>query len=809
MGRDHDMPEQILLRAHWLDRQTIALPESDVQPNRRFQLLYGSDETAIDLAPAKPEKYPQLAGCEFFELPSGTKIEILKTALKGPLGVVTKSRDYATGVQSAGVLDDLFAYAGKLGPHFENDQYENISVTVWAPTAQSVKLLLFRGANDTEPADTVAMIEADGVWSAEIESSWRNQYYLFAVKVYVPRLDEIVENIVSDPYSPDLALNGSKSRLTDLNDAHTKPEGWDEHGSPQIGSNNELTIWELHVRDFSANDESVPADQRGTYLAFTAPDSNGMRHLRRLADAGIKAVHLLPTFHNASVNEDKSQWQSPGDLSRYPPDSTEQQAAVAKVQNNDGFNWGYDPVNYFAPEGSYAVDPYERVKEYRAMVQALHGAGLRVIQDQVFNHTHSSGQGKDSVLDKIVPGYYFRLDANGNVRNNTCCSDTASEHRMMEKLMVDCLVQNARHYKIDGFRFDLMGYHYVANMLHIKEALPPDVYLYGEGWFTGETAGNPLMPNATQTNMHGTGIGTFNDRVRDAVRGGSPFSDPRVPGFVTGSYGEGDWIRAALAGNMRDFSFTDSHGETMKAGAMNYDGDPVGYTASPIECVNFCSVHDNQVLFDGIQLKASSNDDTATRARRQVLALSIIALGQGIPFFHAGDELLRSKDMDNNSYNSGDWFNRLDFSYQSNNWGIGLPLAADNQEYWPIMQPLLANAALKPSTKDILYTRDAFEALLRVRGSSGLFAMQTLAEVQKNLTFLRTGEGVIAMLLDANGGNYHGFQRLLVVFNATTSAVQLQDKLLKSVHPAMKDSAAFDSTTGTAKVPALTTAVFV
>jgi pullulanase len=651
------------------------------------------------------------------------------------------------------------------------------------------------------------MSHAAGVWSAVIEKSWCNKYYLFGVTVYVPRLGEVVENIVTDPYSPDLALNGSKSRFTDLNDPNTKPDGWDEHQSPKI-RHNELTIWELHVRDFSANDASVPAQVQGTYPAFTEPDSNGMRHLKRLAEAGIKAVHLLPTFHNASVNEDKSLWQWPGDLSGYPPDSTEQQAAVVKVQNYDAFNWAYDPVHFMAPEGSYAVNHDERVKEYRAMVQALHAAGLRVIQDQVFNHTHSSGQGPDSVLDKIVPSYYHRLDVNGNVLSSTCCSDTASEHRMMEKLMIDCLVQNTLQYKIDGHRFDLMGYHFVSNMLRIKEALPPDVYLYGEGWYAADTANRPGMPSATQANMHGTGIGTFNDRVRDAVKGGSPFSDPREPGFVTGNYSESDLIRCALAGNMREFTFINSQGQTTKAGDIYYNGVPVGYTASPIECINYCSVHDNQVLFDTLQLKSPESDDTATRARRQVLALSIIAFGQGIPLFHAGDELLRSKDMDNNSYNSGDWFNKLDFTYQSNNWGIGLPPAADNQGQWHIMQPLLANPALKPSTKDILYTRDAFEALLKVRRSSGLFSMETLGEVQNNLQFLKTGDGVIALLLAANGGAYHGYQRLLVVFNATTQTVLIQESGLERLHPELKDGE-YDSATGMATVPGLTAAVFV
>ncbi len=722
------------MQAIWIDRKTIAVPDangSNYSINGQFPLVSTNDPKIFHVPDFNPE------------------------ILKGRLSV--EGDNYKTGIQIAGVLDDLFAFDGQLGPHF--GEYENISIAVWAPTAQSVKLLLFNAPEDQNPAATLPMLEANGVWSVEIEDAWRGKFYLFSVTVFVPKLNQVVENIVTDPYSCDLALNGSKSRLTDLNDPQTKPEGWDEHSSPAIASNAELTIWELHVRDFSANDFTVPENRRGTYLAFTKTDSNGMRHLRRLAEAGIKAVHLLPTFHFASVDEDKSKWQSPGDLSVFPPDSTEQQAAITRIKDCDAFNWGYDPVHFFAPEGSYAVDPYSRVKEYRTMVMALHRAGLRVIQDQVFNHTNSSGQARNSVLDKIVPGYYYRLDSNGNVMSATCCSDTASEHRMMEKLMVDCLVQNVRHYKIDGYRFDLMGFHYVSNMLKIKAALPPDVYLYGEGWFAAETAQNPAKPPAIQKNMYGTGIGTFNDGFRDGIRGGNPFSDPRLPGFVTGNFAVADAIRAGLSG---------------------------GYGASPIECINYCSVHDNQVLFDAIQLKSPAGEDIATRVRRHILALSLIAFSRGIPFFHAGDELLRSKDMDHNSYNSGDWFNKIDFSYQTNNWGVGLPLAPDNDEHWPIMQPLLANPKLKPSTADILNTRDAFEAFLKIRTTD------------QPLEFLSTGEGVIAM---------RAGEKQLIIFNATTQAFSFQNDQFKEPHPELPHNATIEK--GRITVPPLTTAVLI
>ena len=866
------------LQAYWLDRQTVAIAPAYVHAGWIYQLLYSPDASlqitssfgisgASALALTAPgslstpqlQKYPQLKTYAALRLPIGTEVAKLKAALKGQMALAAfsgNSLKYITGVQTAGVLDDLFYYSGPLGGNFGNGQSPSLSVSVWAPTAQSIQLLMFQNANDTKPATAVSMSEANGTWSADLDSSWRNKYYLFSVKVYVPSLHQIVTNVVTDPYSVDLSLNGIKSRLTDLSDPRTKPDDWDEHRSPEIQSKNELTIWELHVRDFSASDASVPAERRGTYLGFADPHTNGMRHLQRLSNAGLKAVHLLPTFHISSINEDKTTWKSPDNLTGYPPDGQQQQAAVAAVQNQDAFNWGYDPIHFMAPEGSYAVNPDDRVKEYRAMVEGLHRAGLRVIQDQVFNHTTSSGQAADSVLDRIVPAYYYRLDHDGNVLNNSCCSDTASEHLMMEKLMIDSVIQNARQYKIDGFRFDLMSFHFVYNLQHIQNALAQltlerdgvdgsKIYLYGEGWTTGETANNALGPNASQANMYGTGIGTFNDRIRDGVRGGGPFSDQRVQGFASGLFTESsiytqqnqthadqltallkesDWIRAGLAGNMRDFSFVDSWGVITKAGSLDYMDERVGYTASPIESVNYCSVHDNQTLFDALQLKTSAADNIAARARRQVVAMSLIALGQGIPFFHAGDELLRSKDMDNNSYNAGDWFNRLDFTYQSNNWGTGLPLAADNEENWPIMRPLLADASLKPTNADIIHTRDAFEALLAIRASSGLFRMQTLPEVQSNLHFLNTGSqqvpGVIAMRLGANGGRYGPYQHIFVVFNATNKPVTLQDNSLKGsrfvLHPLLRDASdaivktsSFDRINGAATVPALTTAVFV
>src|SRR5229473_663424 len=876
------------LQAFWIDRTTVTIQGQFLQsgftyfinydPNANLQLTSTgvTGGASIPLTPfaagltsAELARFPQLASYAVLHLPANTSTSLLAAALKGQVAVSSVAGDgslkYATSVQTAGVLDDLFFFPGRLGVVFHHgeeedaggaDGCEEIAARVWAPTAQSLNLQLFEHASDTTPAKVIAARENNGVWSACVDDDWRSKYYLFDLRVYVPGQRAILENVVTDPYSVYPALNGVKGRITDLNNPETQPEGWEESRSPALASVNDLSIYELHIRDFSGNDMTVPLTSRGTYLAFTHRHTSGMKHLEALADAGLKAVHLLPSFHFASINEDKTTWLTTPDLSVFPPDGTQQQAVVAAIQNKDAFNWGYDPVHFFAPEGGYAVNPDNRVREYREMVKGLHRAGLRVIQDVVFNHTNAIGENPNAVLDQVVPGYYNRLDADGNQLSGSCCPDTAAEHKMMGKLIVDAVVLNAKQYKIDGFRFDLMSFMFVSNMQQIKDALAkltPEkdgvegskVYLYGEGFDFGEVANNALGVNASQKNLFGNGVGTFNDRIRDGIRGGSPFTDQRVQGFVTGLFTDSssftnqgttssaqlgtlleytDWIEVGLAGNLRDWTFTDHTGATVTGAQVNYNGQATGYTASPVEDIDYCSVHDNQTLFDAVQLKSSAADDVHSRERHQVLAMSLIALGQGVPFFLAGDDLLRSKDMDNNSFDSGDWFNKLDFSYQSDNWGTGLPIASQNQGNWPIMQPLLANPALTPQPSDIAHSHDAFREFLEIRGTSGLFHMHTLAEVQANLHFLNAGPsqtpGLIVMKLDANGGDFGRYQHIVVVFNATNGQLSFQNSTLMGLnlhlHPVQKDStdrivgqSSFNSQTGTVSVPALTTAVFV
>jgi pullulanase len=876
------------LQAFWIDRNTIAIQQAYLVSGGVYKLF--SDPTAqlkltatgvtggtsLTLTPSgalsadQIARFPQLAtGYTALQLPANLTAANYSSLLQGQLAVSVQHADgsltYATGVQDAGVLDDLYAYAGKLGvvirhangdeDDADDDSQAKLKVKVWAPTAQSMVLQLFTGSADTTPAKTVTMQEKNGLWVAALDANWIGKYYLLDEKVYAPSTRSIVENIVTDPYSIDLALNGSKSRLTDMDADANQPAGWERDRSPALARINDLSIYELHVRDFSIGDSTVPSVHRGTYLAFTDTRSNGMQHLEQLADAGLKAVHLLPTFHFNSVNEDKSTWKTTGDLSGFAPDGQQQQAAVTAIQSADGYNWGYDPDHYLAPEGSYAVNPDQRVKEYRQMVMGLHRAGLRVIQDVVFNHTSGFGEASNSILDEVVPDYYNRLDNDGNLETGSCCADTATEHLMMGKLQQDAVVWNAKKYKIDGFRFDIMSFTFVKNLQQIRQALAKltlekdgvdgsKIYIYGEGFNFGETANSALGLNASQLNLYGTGFGTFNDRIRDGVRGGGPFDDARIQGFATGLFTDpssftvahtsatdqkatllhrSDWIRVGLTGNLRDYQFIDATGAANTGGKLDYQGQPTGYTASPVEAVNYVSVHDNQDLFDTVQVKASESDTAATRARRQVLAMSVVALGQGIPFFMAGDDLLRSKDMDQNSYDSGDWFNKIDWTGQGNNWGIGLPIASQNSGQWFYEQPLLANGALKPTPAEIQSTMSAFQDFLRIRQSSDLFRMGTYQEVQQNLLFLNTGAtqvpGLIVMQLGPQTGTREA-QRIVVVFNATSTTQQYVAPSLAGtqlhLHPIQRSSSDqtvrmsdFDKKTGTLTVPALTTAVFI
>lgn len=748
-----------------------------------------------------------------------------------PLKVITSDRNQnlldATAIQYASLLDQAFFYPeADLGA---NCSPSECTLKLWAPTAQNVRVHLLK---DSQVPLTEAEIfdcqrETQGVWALRLPTSRKNFYYLYEVELYQPLTDKIEKQLVTDPYSKSLSLNGQRSQLVDLTSPESTPAGWNHVVKPNLNSLAEAVIYELHLRDFSAKDPTVEPALRGTFLAFSQ-DSQGTRHLRDLAQAGLTHLHLLPFNDFGSVNETKSHWR---ELNLTPPFALPiPQELLAPIREQDSYNWGYDPVHYFTPEGSYAThgDGISRIKETRTMIQAINHLGLRVIQDVVFNHTYKNGLGPFSVFDKIVPLYYYRTDENGKAFSSSCCPDTASEHRMMEKLMVESILFWAKNYKIDGFRFDLMSFHSRSTILKIRDALRDltladdgvdgsKILLYGEGWTFGSFYDAHPDESMTHENSFGSGIGFFNDRLRDAARGGTTNSHEKSDqGFATGLFFDfnqepanrntpvdlsaqrekllhlGDVLKVGLAGNLRDLSFRDHLGNTITGYGLKFRNEPVAYGATAQENINYVSSHDGYGVWDAIEAKApfytqGRSPQTATpedRQRIQQLLMAIPLLGQGMPFVEAGTELLRSKNGDQDSYNSGDFFNQLDWSGQANTWGAALPPAWKNLNDWPFWEPRLKAPELHATPQLIGRTKEYFKALLRVRRSSKLFSLNTPREIAAKLRFIdndsKVEPGLIALLLESNKEN------ILIFFNASRESRIFNHEVIKrhwTLHP--------------------------
>ncbi|KQX53243.1 MULTISPECIES: pullulanase-type alpha-1,6-glucosidase [unclassified Streptomyces] len=849
--------------AQWIDRDTVVWK---VKPNDSTsqQLVYARNGgiTVTDgalnsegqwlrlnpgsLTDAQKTAFPHLKDYPAFTV-DPRDADRVRDSLRGQLIATQRAANgallAATGVQTAGVLDDL--YAGKatgaaLGPVFRGGR---VTLSVWAPTAQSVALELDGRTLPMRRDDT------SGVWTATGPKSWTGKPYRYAVKVWAPTVQKIVTNKVTDPYSTALTTDSARSLAVDLTDPKLAPAGWRTLRKPAAVPLRDAQIQELHIRDFSVADPTAKAGHRGTYLAFTDKDSKGSRHLRDLAASGTSYVHLLPAFDIGTIPEKKSAQTTPAcDLKVYAPDSEEQQACVTAAAAGDAYNWGYDPLHYTVPEGSYATDPEgtRRTVEFRQMVQALNGDGLRTVMDVVYNHTVAAGQSDKSVLDRIVPGYYQRLQADGTVATSTCCANTAPENAMMGKLVVDSVVTWAKDYKVDGFRFDLMGHHPKANILAVRKALDEltlakdgvdgkAIVLYGEGWNFGEIADDARFVQATQKNMAGTGIATFSDRARDAVRGGGPFDeDPGVQGFASGLYTDPnssaangtpaeqkarllhyqDLIKVGLTGNLAPYTFTDTSGRTVKGSEVDYNGAPAGYAAAPGDALAYADAHDNESLYDALAFKLPAGTPAADRARMQVLAMATATLSQGPALSQAGSDLLRSKSLDRNSFDSGDWYNAIRWDCRDGNgFGLGLPPAADNKAKWPYGKPLLVNPALTVGCAQIDGASAAYRDLQKIRTTEPAFSLATAGQVQDTLSFPLSGRdetpGVITMRLGD----------LVVVFNASTrqqtqrvSGLAGTAYALHPVQAAGSDgvvkSSSYETGSGTFTVPARTVAVF-
>ncbi|MFV2101241.1 pullulanase-type alpha-1,6-glucosidase [Micromonospora sp. LOL_024] len=876
-GGDTDIGKQ---QAHWIDRSTVAWHTGPTD-GRAYALVTApaGGVSVVDgelvgaytsmpltaqrngLTEAQRAAFPHLWAHRAFTL-DRSDLAGVPAALRGQLLVTERAADGtllgATGVQIPGVLDDVYARAtsATLGATFTGGRP---TLSVWAPTARTVSLQLFD--SPTATPRTVAMRRDDrtGVWSARGQRSWTGKYYRYRVRAWQPAAQQVVDTSVTDPYSVALATDSTHSQIVDLADEELAPPGWARLRKPAAVPPARVQISELSVRDFSIADTTVPEQRRGTFLAFADPASAGMRHLRAISDAGATHLHLLPAFDFATIPERRADQRQPDcDLAALPPDSQRQQECVAAVRETDGYNWGYDPLHYTVPEGGYAVDPEgaRRTTEFRQMVAGVNAAGLRVVMDVVYNHTSAAGTDPRSVLDQIVPGYYHRLLDDGTVATSTCCANTAPEHAMMGKLVVDSLVTWAKAYKVDGFRFDLMGHHPKVNILAVRRALDKltvardgvdgkRILLYGEGWNFGEVADDARFVQATQANMAGTGIGTFNDRLRDAVRGGGPFDDnPRQQGFASGLFSDPngdpvngsaaeqrtrllhqhDLVKVGLAGNLRGYRFTDSSGRAVTGAQVDYNGSPAGYTDAPGESITYVDAHDNELLYDALAYKLPQDTSVTDRARMQVLALSTVVMSQGAGFVTTGTERLRSKSLDRNSYNSGDWFNQIRWDCaQGNGFGVGLPPAEDNEAKWPYAKPLLADPALVADCAAVELADARYAELLKIRASSPVFGLPTGREVQRRVAFPLSGRdetpGVLTMTLDAGrlGG---AWKSVTVVFNATPQTATQRVAGLRgadvTLHPVLRTSAdpvlrtaSFARSSGTFTVPGRSVAVFV
>ena len=833
--------------AVWLNATQIQWPQGTHAGTPEAPLtwrLLASRQGTLQIQVGQPavghdQSWPLHGLADVRQMPALSTSE-LRSLHASQLVLVQEDRDgrvqQATRIQAAKALDALFAPASlnaNLGVNFASQPGKHAggasTFALWAPTALKVSVCLYAQAKGKATGKLdLQRDDASGVWSLTTHKAPHGSYYRYAVEVFVPQLGRVI-NHVNDPYAVSLSANSQRSYVANLNAASLKPANWDTHASPSsVQHAVDMRIYELHVRDFSIQDPTVPLPLRGKYLAFTQQHSQGMRHLKALAQAGMTDLHLLPVFDFATVPETNCQ------------SSLKTQVALsANLRAQDCFNWGYDPLHFNAPEGSYASDAEDgakRILEFRQMVKALHEAGLRVGMDMVYNHTSASGQHLHSVLDRIVPGYYHRLNAQGEVERSTCCDNTATEHLMMGKLMSDSVLMWAQHYKIDSFRFDLMGHQprqvMVDMQQRVQQVTGRRIDFVGEGWNFGEVANGARFVQASQLSLNGTGIGTFNDRLRDAIRGGGA-SDAvenlvRLPGFVSGqetSLRVAEQIRAGLAGSLRTYRMLTADGSIKALQDIPYGDQPTGYASQPSEVVNYAENHDNLTLFDSLAYKLPLDTPSDERARVQHLASALTAFSQGIAYFHAGMDILRSKSLDGNSYDSGDAFNLLDWSYTHNGFGAAVPEMHGSDNAKALSASLLQNRHLLPTPRDIAWTRDAFRDVLKIRHSTELLRLKSAQAIQDRLTFLNTELQADQRLVvgHVDGRGLQDFQALVYFVNVAPEAKYFSAQRLAhqafELHPVLADAHAADQrirqeakytpSTGGFNIPARSAVVFI
>jgi pullulanase len=612
--------------------------------------------------------------------------------------------------------DDSFYYDGSdLGYSYTPEQ---TSFKLWAPTATKVSLALFNDEGTYEGAfvtDNTGGMEApmtrsdNGVWSINVQDNLLNKYYLYKVEFV-----DGTTNYAVDPYARSTSPNGQRTAIIDLNS--TDPANFKPEEKPVYVSPTDAILYELHVRDFSI-DENSGMTNKGKYKAFTEKNTTGPNGVKTgvdsLKELGVTHVHLLPVYDFGSVNE----------LTINDPSSTDPK-----------FNWGYDPIHFNVPEGSYSTDPHDpnsRVTEFKEMVQSMHDEGIRVVMDVVYNHTYmpeSTQLPGGSPIDKIIPGYFYRTDETGKMTNGSGTgNEVASERPMVRKYIKDSVKYWATEYGVDGFRFDLMGLIDRQTMTELtkelKEEVDPSILIYGEPWTGGSTSLDAAFQNVKGTQKD-QGYAVFNDNLRGAIKGGS---DDANTGFATGATGKENDIITGVKGAITDF------------------------TNRPSESINYVTAHDNLNLWDKIMKVANQDITTNPHAiiteanvldnehvKRSLLANGIVLTSQGIPFIHAGEEFLRSKYGNHNSYKSPDSINQI-------RWEL-------KDQYKPVF--------------------DYYQGLIQLRKAHPAFKMNTKAAIEQNLQVFKSDDNIVAYELK-NFANNDNWKNIVVVYNANQSAKEV------------------------------------
>ena len=599
---------------------------------------------------------------------------------------------------------DLPAYEGTdLGLTY-TPQYSTFKI--WSPVAKSVKLHFYKSdlpsSDKADLLETVAMTKGEkGVWEYTKQGDCKAQYYAFQVTLG----NDTTLAQVPDPYAKAVGANGKRAQVLDLKT--TNPKGWEGDKRPILLNKTDAILYELHVRDASiAANSGIKNKGKFIGLAEEKTASGGVSTgLASIKELGVTHVHLLPSYDFYTVDETQ-----------------------IKDPNYKKYNWGYDPMNYNVPEGSYSTNPTDgsvRIREFKQLIQTMHKNGLRVVMDVVYNHTMF---GEESNFHQLVPNYYHRQTPEGKFSNASGCgNETASDRPMMRKFMVESLEYWVKEYHIDGFRFDLMGIHDITTMNQISKSLhtlKPDIILYGEGWTSGDS---PLQESQRALKKYVPRldkIAAFSDDMRDALKG-SVF-DAKDKGFASGKKGMEESVKfgiiAATKHPQIDYS------------KVNYSKEP--WANEPYQCINYAECHDNHTLWDRL-LNSNPEDTEGDKIKMHKLAQTIVLTSQGIPFLHAGTEFLRDKKGVENSFDKPDDINEINWSQ-------------------------------KVKYKAVF---DYYKNLIALRKAHPAFRLPSTEKIAANLQFLSPNtEGVIAYTLNGKAVG-DKWKNIVVIFNANKKMV--------------------------------------